>query len=183
LIQVKGRRWQDASLISWSDVGSRRAITSSLEKEGSMYRKILIATDGSKSAGIAVDHGLKLAKATGAAVTIVYVTPMWSALDVAHAADAGVRNPIGDYETAAAESARLVLAAAGAKASKAKCAAKLRHIADKTPATGIVEAAASGRFDLIVMGTHGRRGVERLLLGSQAAEVLTLSKVPVLIVR
>jgi nucleotide-binding universal stress UspA family protein len=148
-----------------------------------MYRKILIATDGSKSAGIAVDHGLALAKATGGAVTIVYVTPMWSALDVAHAADHGARNPVADYEAAAAESARVILAEAGAKASAAKVVAELKHIADKTPATAIVEAASAGGFDLIVMGTHGRRGVGRLLLGSQAAEVLSLSKVPVLVAR
>jgi nucleotide-binding universal stress UspA family protein len=148
-----------------------------------MYRKILIATDGSKSAGIALDHGLKLANATGAAVTIVYVTPMWSTLDVAHAAEHGARNPIGDYEATAAESAKIILDAAGAKASKAKVTAELSHIADKSPATGIVEAATDGGFDLIVMGTHGRRGVGRLLLGSQAAEVLTMSKVPVLVAR
>jgi nucleotide-binding universal stress UspA family protein len=148
-----------------------------------MYRKILIATDGSKSADIALDHGLSLAKAIGAAVTIVYVTPLWSALDVAHAADGGARNPVADYEAAVAESAKTVLGAAGAKASKAKVAAELSHIADKVPATAIVEAASDGGFDLIVMGTHGRRGFGRLLLGSQAAEVLTLSKVPVLVVR
>jgi nucleotide-binding universal stress UspA family protein len=148
-----------------------------------MYRKILVATDGSKSAAIAVDHGIMLAKAAGAAVTIVYVTPMWSALDVAHAADGGARDPVGAYETAAAESARMILAEAGAKASAAKVAAELKHIADKTPAEGIVEAATMGGFDLIVMGTHGRRGVGRLLLGSQAAEVVSLSKVPVLVAR
>jgi nucleotide-binding universal stress UspA family protein len=148
-----------------------------------MYRKILIATDGSKSADIALDHGLSLAKAIGAAVTIVYVTPLWSAFDVAHAADGGARNPVADYEAAVAESAKTVLGAAGAKASKAKVAAELSHIADKVPATAIVEAASDGGFDLIVMGTHGRRGFGRLLLGSQAAEVLTLSKVPVLVVR
>ena len=148
-----------------------------------MYRNILIATDGSKSAEIALDHGLRLAKAIGAKVTIVYVTPMWSALDVAHAADGGVRNPVGDYEALAAESARAILGTAAAKASTAKIAADLKHIPDKAPATGVVEAAADGGFDLIVMGTHGRRGVGRLLLGSQAAEVLSLSKVPVLIAR
>ena len=148
-----------------------------------MYRKILITTDGSGSAGIAVDHGIKLAKATSAAVTIVYVTPMWSTLDVAHAADSGVRNPVGDYEAAAAESARIILAEAGAKASAAKVVAELKHVADKNPAEGILETAANGGFDLIVMGTHGRRGVGRLLLGSQAAEVVSLSKVPVLVVR
>lgn len=148
-----------------------------------MYRKILIATDGSQSAGIAVKHGLALAKATGATATIVYVTPMWSALDVAHAADSGAYNPVADYEAAAAESARAILAAADADASKAEVAVELQHIADKTPAAGIVGAAEHGHFDLIVMGTHGRRGFGRLLLGSQAAEVVTMSKVPVLIAR
>jgi nucleotide-binding universal stress UspA family protein len=56
------------------------------------------------------------------------------------------------------------------------------HVPDTRPATAILETAEQTRCNLIVMASHGRRGVERLLLGSQAAEVVTSSKVPVLIV-
>jgi nucleotide-binding universal stress UspA family protein len=57
------------------------------------------------------------------------------------------------------------------------------HVRDRFPAEGILEAAASDRADLIVMASHGRRGVARFLLGSQASEVLTHSSVSVLVVR
>jgi nucleotide-binding universal stress UspA family protein len=57
------------------------------------------------------------------------------------------------------------------------------HVRDSHPADGIIMAASQKGCDLIVMASHGRRGVDRLLLGSQANEVLTRSKVPALIVR
>jgi nucleotide-binding universal stress UspA family protein len=148
-----------------------------------MYRKILIATDGSKSASAALDQGLALAKATGAAVTILYATPMWSTLDVAHAADAGSTNPVANYEAAAAQSAHLILDQAAARAAAVGVPVEVQHVPDKSPASAIVDTATTRGCDLIVMGTHGRRGMERLLLGSQVSEVLASSKVSVLVVR
>jgi nucleotide-binding universal stress UspA family protein len=148
-----------------------------------MYRKILAATDGSEAANKAVKHAAALAKATGAGLTIVNVTQFWSALDVAHAADAGVKNPIAEYEAMAARSAEHVLSAAKALATAGGVACETLHVQDRAPAEGIVAAAKDKGSDVIVMGTHGRRGLGRLLLGSQAVEVLTTSKVPVLVVR
>ena len=146
-----------------------------------MYRRILAATDGSDSASKAVRHAAALAKATGARLTIVNVTQMWSSLDIAHSAEAGVRNPVGDYEAMAAKSAEKVLAAA--KALAADTASETLHVQDKAPAEGIIAAAKDKGCDLIVMATHGRRGLGRLLLGSQAVEVLSTSPIPVLVVR
>jgi nucleotide-binding universal stress UspA family protein len=148
-----------------------------------MYRHILAATDGSDSANKAVRHAAALAKATGARLTIVNVTQMWSSLDVANAAEAGVKNPIGEYEAMAARSAEKVLAAAKALAATDGPACETLHVQDRAPAEGIIAAAKDKGCDLIVMATHGRRGLGRLLLGSQAVEVLTTSKVPVLVVR
>lgn len=61
--------------------------------------------------------------------------------------------------------------------------ARTMHIANQHPATGILEAAATHNCDLIVMASHGRRGIQRLLLGSQTAEVLASSHAAVLVVR
>ena len=57
------------------------------------------------------------------------------------------------------------------------------HVENQSPAQGIVEAANAKNTDLIVIASHGRRGVNKLLLGSQAAEVLSLSTVPVLVIK
>jgi nucleotide-binding universal stress UspA family protein len=57
------------------------------------------------------------------------------------------------------------------------------HVRDRHPADGIMETASQKGCDLIIMASHGRRGFDRLLLGSQANEVFTRSKVPALIVR
>ena len=68
-------------------------------------------------------------------------------------------------------------------ASKLGVACETLHVKDRHPAEGIVETAKSRGCDLIVMASHGRRGLSRMLLGSQANKVVTHSAVPVLICR
>jgi len=148
-----------------------------------MYKHILIATDGSELAGRALAHGLALAKAVKAPVTLVTVTQPWSAFDMAHKAREGQRDPLHRFEEIAAASAKSILDAAGQKAKRAGVACKLVHVPDQHPAEGIIATAKKNGCDLIVMASHGRRAVGRLLLGSQAVEVLSHSKVPALIVR
>jgi nucleotide-binding universal stress UspA family protein len=148
-----------------------------------MYKHILIATDGSELANKALAHGLALAKEVKASVTLVTVTPPWSAFDMAHKAREGNRDPLRQFEEIAAASAKTILDAAGQKAKNASVACQLVHVPDQHPAEGIIATAAKNGCDLIVMASHGRRAVGRLLLGSQAAEVLAHSKVPALIVR
>lgn len=149
-----------------------------------MYTHILIATDGSELGGKGVAAGVNLAKQLGARVTIVTVTEMWDSANIAASAmwmaDA---RPIQEYENAAAEGARKILDAAAAGAKAAGVSADVVHIKDRHPAEGIVQAAAEAGADLIVMASHGRRGLGRLVLGSQTNEVLVHSKVPVLVVR
>ena len=148
-----------------------------------MYKHILIATDGSELANRALTHGLALAKEIKAPVTLVTVTQPWSAFDMAHKTREGNRDPMRQFDEIAATSANSVLDAAGQKAKMAGVACELVHVPGQHPAEGIIATAEKNGCDLIVMASHGRRAIGRLLLGSQAVEVLSHSKVPALIVR
>lgn len=148
-----------------------------------MYKHILLATDGSELATKALEHGFALAKLGGARVTVVTVTESWSAFEMAQEARAGRRDPIGEFDAAAATAANRILDAAGKRANALEVACQCLHVKDQRPAEGIMSTARNQECDLIVMGSHGRRGISRILLGSQAYEVLTLCKVPALIVR
>jgi nucleotide-binding universal stress UspA family protein len=148
-----------------------------------MYKHILIATDGSELATRALAHGLALAKEVHAPVTMVTVTQPWSAFDMAQKAREGNRDPLHQFDEMAAASAKAILDTAGQKAQAAGVACELVHAPGQHPAEGIIATAEKNGCDLIVMASHGRRAVGRLLLGSQAVEVLAHSKVPALIVR
>jgi nucleotide-binding universal stress UspA family protein len=144
-----------------------------------MYEHILIATDGSELAGRAVAAGIGLAKTLNARVTIVTVTEPWSAMVIGEPA---LVFPVEDYEKAAAENASRILANVASLAKDAGVACATKHVSD-FPAEGIVATAKNMGCDLIVMASHGRRGLSKLILGSQATRVLALSTVPVLICR
>ena len=145
-----------------------------------MYKHLLIATDGSELAQKAVVHGSALAKALGAAMTIVNVTEPWAAVVYGEYA---VAYPPGEYDKSAAAEAERVLTAAASTASAAGVRCETLHVKDQFPAEGIIQAAKDKGCDLIVMASHGRRGLTRLLLGSQAVGVVSASAVPVLICR
>ncbi len=149
-----------------------------------MYKHILISTDGSDLAQKGVDHGLSLAKALGARVTILTVTdpfPVYASSTVAGWAPGP--SDMAGYEEGQKEYAMKVLAAAKLAATKLGVEAHSIHVPDARPAEAIVETAQAQDCSLIVMSSHGRRGLGRLLLGSQTSEVLSHSTVPVLVVR
>jgi nucleotide-binding universal stress UspA family protein len=157
-------------------------LQSSSKSEGfAMFRHILVATDGSDLAGRAVDTALSLAKDIGARVTAVNVTELWSATEMTSKAGRFDKHPVEEYEARAQSSAQKILTVVRDRAEAAGVKCQTLHIADKRPAEGIVAAAEEQGCDVIVMATHGRRGLQRLVLGSQASEVITLSKMPVLI--
>ena len=148
-----------------------------------MPNHILIATDGSEPATRAVDYGVALAKEQKAVVTVVTVTAPWSAFNLALDTGVGNPNPLARYETEAAAAAQKVLDKAAQIATSQGILCNLVHVRDQHPAEGIVATAKEKGCDLIVMASHGHRGIDRVLLGSRVSEVLTYSKVPVLIVR
>lgn len=144
-----------------------------------MYKHVLIATDGSELAAKAVATGLELARALGAKVTAVTATEPWTTMMTGEPA---LVFPIEDYDKAAAQRADRILAEVEAAARQRGIACGTVHVKD-FPAEGIIATATARGCDLIVMSSHGRRGLARVLLGSQALSVLTHSTIPVLICR
>jgi nucleotide-binding universal stress UspA family protein len=145
-----------------------------------MYKRILIATDGSELAEKAVSTGVALAKALGAQVVAVTASEPWTTMT--DGAGFAFNFPVEDYEKAVAERAAAILSKVRAAAETSAVACETVQVND-FPAEGILAAAKAKGCDLIVMASHGRRGVARFLLGSQAVEVLTISPIPVLICR
>lgn len=145
-----------------------------------MYKHILIATDGSDLAGKAVSAGLALAKELKAKVTAVSATEPWTAMMAGE--PAALSFPIDEYETAAAENAERILSKVREEAAKLGVDCETVHVNDFA-AEAILATAEKKGCDLIAMASHGRRGLARVLLGSQAIQVLTHSSIPVLICR
>jgi nucleotide-binding universal stress UspA family protein len=124
-----------------------------------MYRHVLIATDGSELAQKAVVHGLALAKELGAKVTAITVTePLASMV----AGEPVYPTQIDEYEKAMASSAKKILAPVCEAADAKAVACEGIYLKDQYPAEGIIETAKARGCDLIVMASHGRRGVARL---------------------
>lgn len=149
-----------------------------------MFKTLLIATDGSELGNRALEAGLALARLNGAAVTILTATdPISTGIGSGGFGTIDAGPILARLEEAYAAEAADLLAAARHQAQEAGIAAETLHLPRHRPADGILETAASKSADLIVMGSHGRRGIGRLLLGSQAAEVLARASIPVLIVK
>jgi len=145
-----------------------------------MFRHLLIATDGSPASEKAVAQGLQLAKDLGARVTAVTVTEPWT-----EGAYATLPTPslIEVYEKAAAGRAAAILDSVKRAAGDASVPCRTRHINGQHAADGIIKAAKDEGCDLIIVGSHGRGAVGRVLLGSTSLKVLTFSPSSVIICR
>jgi len=148
-----------------------------------MYKHILIATDGSELATKGVEHGLAMAKPLGADVTILTVTQPLPGTAINAAVHAGMENPLGQYERQMDEEAEKLAAPIVKKAAELGVPIQVERETDEFPAEAIVRVAKLKGCDLIVMSSHGRRGVSKLLLGSQTAEVLAHTNLPVHVIR
>jgi nucleotide-binding universal stress UspA family protein len=149
-----------------------------------MYTSILVSTDGSDVAKKGVEHGLALAKALNAKATVITVTEaLWIDYGSGHASGwIPTEAEIESFEAASKERARKVLDEARSMAEQIGISAELLHVPNAHPATAIIETAKSGGCDLVVMASHGRRGLRKLFLGSQTSEVLAAGNIPVLVV-
>ena len=149
-----------------------------------MYSRIVVGIDGSELASKALRHALVLAKDNGARLFVVTSTE--PSVMVAPGAEFVAVNTgalIGELEEAKRKSAEATLAEAETLAKAEGLSIDKVHIASSIAADAIVKTAEHQGADLIVMGSHGRRGLGRLLLGSQAAEVLARATIPVLVVK
>jgi nucleotide-binding universal stress UspA family protein len=143
-----------------------------------MYANILLSTDGSDVARRGVNDGLALAKALNAKVTVITVTER-SGHESRYILS---QEDVDRFDAACKEDAGKVLDEARAMAEQIGISAELLHVPYAHPATAIIETAKSRGCDLIVMASHGRRGLSKLFLGSQTSQVLADGSVPVLVV-
>ena len=148
-----------------------------------MYKHILIPTDGSPLSQKAVKTGARLAKRFKAKVTALYVIPPYRP---PQAPEAIVYADLYSPQAYAANMRKI----GGEAVAKVKRAAEAEKVScqalaltERTPWEGIVKTARARKCDLIVMASHGRRGLAGLLLGSETTKVLTHSKTPVLVCR
>ena len=145
-----------------------------------MFRNILIPTDGSDLAAKAVEQGVLFAKESGAKITAVTVTEPFHLVSIKPSQLE--YTPI-EYKKYAESHANKVLGDAAAAAKSAGVACDVLHIEHEQIYQAIIEAAEARKCDLIVMASHGRRGVSAVVLGSETVKVLTHSKIPVLVYR
>jgi nucleotide-binding universal stress UspA family protein len=146
----------------------------------SAYRRILVPVDGSATSARGLREALRLARQQRARLFLLHVLDEYYAFANPEAASAAE-----DLVALLQRAGRGILARAQAraKAGRVKAQALMPEIIGGSAADEIVRQAKKLRADLIVIGTHGRRGVKRLALGSDAEQVVRRSPVPVLLVR
>jgi nucleotide-binding universal stress UspA family protein len=145
-----------------------------------LFKNILVASDGSDLAAKAVEQGTLFAKETGAKITAVTVTEPFHVLSLAPSELE--YTPI-EYKKYAEAHAEKVLGIVSATAKSAGVVCETLHVEHEHIYQAIIDAASARRCDLIVMASHGRRGVSAVVLGSETVKVLTHSKIPVLVYR
>jgi nucleotide-binding universal stress UspA family protein len=134
------------------EIGNRRRII--------LFKNILVATDGSDLAAKAVEQGVSLAKEIGAKITAVTVTEPFHLLSVAPS----------QLEYTPMAHAEKVLGAVSTAAKSAGVDCETLHVEHEHVYQAIIDAAAARKCDLIVMASHGRRGVSAVVLGSKRSK-------------
>jgi nucleotide-binding universal stress UspA family protein len=147
-----------------------------------MFKRILIATDGSELSQKAADTGIELAKLSGGHVIALQVVPRYPVSYF----EGGATVSISEISRIEKEWADIGQATVGkikvqAEAKGVQATAVTTH--SDMIAEAIIAAAKKHDCDLIVMASHGRRGIKRMLLGSETTHVLTHSDIPVLVLR
>ncbi len=141
-----------------------------------LYKKILIATDGSEYTKNAVDYGIDFANNTGAKLHAIYVvdTAAFASIPM----DAAWESMYELLRQEGDEATKYVADRAQAEGLEVE-----RNTVEGHPADEIIKYAEKNAISLIVMGTLGKSGLDRFLLGSVAEKVVRTSKIPVLVVR
>lgn len=140
-----------------------------------MYERILLATDGSEAVEPAIDHAVELADYCDASLSVLYVVDSSAAAAVPEAQAFTISDLLEDAGRQAIDAVR-------ARATERDVSVD-EHIRHGRAHTEILAAAEDVGADLIVLGTHGRSGLDRVLLGSVAARVVRQADIPVLVKR
>jgi nucleotide-binding universal stress UspA family protein len=148
-------------------------------RDSTMFQHILLPIDGSESATAAVDKAIAIAKAFGSAITPIYVIDPYPFTGVG--TDFGYGQD--QYLSAARADAAAAITAAQAQFDEAGITVEPRVVEAHAVWRGILDTTHEIGADLIVMGSHGRRGLEKLVLGSVAQSVLARADISTLVVR
>ena len=147
-----------------------------------MYQRILVPTDGSALSKKAVNSAIEQAAATGAELVALYVVPRYpmsyfeGEISVSNAEVARTEKQWTEKGQAVVDEVQRAAKAGGVKAKGVLARSNL-------VAESVISTAKKYKCDLIVMASHGRKGIKRVLLGSETQHVLTHSKLPVLVLR
>ena len=147
-----------------------------------MYKRILIATDGSPLSDKAVESGLGLAALSGASVVALKVVPRYPRSYFEGSAPLN-RDEVKQVEQRWSDAALAELAEIKKMGAEQGISVKSVVAKSELIAESIISAATKNNCDLIVMASHGRKGIKRVLLGSETQHVLTHSHIPVLVLR
>jgi nucleotide-binding universal stress UspA family protein len=149
-----------------------------------MFKHILVPIDDSPLSIKAAKYAARLARSSHARLTALHVIPPFRVLAGIDGvvADPELYSPI-EYRKSTEQYARKLLAKVEAIAKTARVKCDPVFVTDEQPWRAIIKSAKGRRCDLVVMASHGRRGIAAILLGSETTKVLTHSKVPVLVCR
>jgi nucleotide-binding universal stress UspA family protein len=145
-----------------------------------MYKRILLPTDGSEASQRAIVAGVDFAKSVGAEVVAMTATPEFHTFTT----DAAMLEQTPeDYAQASRARSQRVLDEVATAARNAGVTCTCIAVASNNPYGAIISTAREHQCDLIVMASHGRRGIKGLLLGSETQKVLVHSAIPVMVHR
>jgi nucleotide-binding universal stress UspA family protein len=147
-----------------------------------MFRRLLCPLDGSPLSTRALKRAVALAAGSGAELVGFHAAPDYHPAAYEDFVPRDVLSP-ARFAAATGQRARRILAPVEKACAAAGVKCRVRHVVDDHPWRAIVAAARRERCDLIVMASHGRRGLAGLLLGSETTRVLTHSRIPVLVLR
>jgi nucleotide-binding universal stress UspA family protein len=147
-----------------------------------MYTRILVATDGSALSKKAVTSAIQLAATCGAELVALKVVPRYPQAYFEGSIPLSAEE-ISRVERQWTESAQALLAQVEKSAKSKGVVTKAVTVKSDVVSDAIIAAAKKHKADVIVMASHGRKGIKRLLLGSETQQVLTHSHIPVLVLR
>jgi nucleotide-binding universal stress UspA family protein len=147
-----------------------------------MFKNILVATDGSKLSAKAVAYAIRAAKCFGAKLTVCFATTRYA---VGAYGEGVLYDAISEaqYDKLCREEASRILDVVARKIEAAGIKSNITQAVASAPWQAILTTAKQCKCDLIIMASHGRRGVKALVLGSETQKVLTHSTLPVIVVR